>query len=139
MVNSTVGVLGFFDVATRMGIRPHRADFGQTLSVWGFEEGPFVMLPFFGPRTVRSGVGYFVDTYTSLPYLIDNREAAWAFWTVEVVHYRATLLEADDLITGDRYIFLRDAYLQSRQTFLNGGVVVDDFSDFEEEGDWEEF
>ena len=139
MVNTTVGLAGFFDVATRMGIRPHRADFGQTLSVWGVREGPFVMLPLFGPRTVRSGVGYLVDTYTSIPALIDNREAAWVFWTVEVVDYRARLLEADDLITGDRYIFVRDAYLQARKTFLNGGVIEDDFSDFEDEEDWEEF
>lgn len=139
VVNSTLGLLGFFDVATPMGIRPHRADFGQTLSVWGFEKGPFIMLPLFGPRTVRSGVGYFVDTYTSIPALIDNRDAAWIFWTIEVVDFRARLLEADDLITGDRYIFVRDAYLQARQTFLNGGIVVDKFSDFEEGEDWEEF
>jgi phospholipid-binding lipoprotein MlaA len=139
MVNTTVGLVGFFDVATRMGIKENRADFGQTLSVWGVKKGPFIMLPLFGPRTVRSGVGYFVDTYTSIPALIDNREAAWIFWTVEVVDYRARLLPADDLITGDRYIFVRDAYLQARQTFLNGGVVQDDFSDYEDEGEWEEF
>ncbi len=139
LVNTTVGLLGFFDVATPMGIRPHRADFGQTLAVWGVDTGPFIMLPLFGPRTVRSGVGYFVDTYTSIPALIDNREAAWVFWTIEVIDYRARLLEADDLITGDRYIFVRDAYIQARETFLNGGVVVDTFSDFEQGEDWEEF
>lgn len=138
MVNTTVGVAGFFDVATRMGIQPNYTDFGQTMAVWGVKKGPFVMLPVFGPRTVRSGVGYFVDTYTSIPALIDSRETAYIFWTVEVVDYRARLLDADDLITGDRYIFVRDAYMQSREAFLNGGVVVDNFSDFEEEDDWEE-
>jgi phospholipid-binding lipoprotein MlaA len=139
VVNTTLGLLGFFDVATPIGIRPNRADFGQTLAVWGFEPGPFVMLPLFGPRTVRSGVGYLADTYTSIPALIDNREAAWIFWTVEVIDYRASLLDADDLITGDRYIFIRDAYISARETFVNGGVVDDSFSDFEDEGDWEEF
>jgi len=139
LVNTSVGLAGLFDVATRMGIERKRADFGQTLAVWGFDRGPFVMLPLFGPRTVRSGIGYFVDTYTSIPALIDSRETAWIFWTVEVIDYRANLLEADDLITGDRYIFLRDAYLQTRQTFLNGGVVEDSFSDFDEGEDWEEF
>ncbi len=139
VVNSTLGLLGVFDVATPLGIQPHRADFGQTLAVWGFEPGPFVMLPFFGPRTIRSGAGYLFDTYTSIPALIDNREAAWAFWTVEVIDYRASLLDADDLITGDRYIFLRDAYISARETFVNGGVVEDSFSDFEEGEDWEEF
>ena len=139
VVNSTLGLLGVFDVATPIGIRPNRADFGQTLAVWGFEPGPYVMLPLFGPRTVRSGVGYFFDTYTSIPALIDNREAAWIFWTIEVIDYRASLLDADDLITGDRYIFIRDAYISARNAFVNGGVVEDTFSDFEEEGDWEEF
>lgn len=139
VVNSTLGLLGVFDVATPIGIQPNRADFGQTLAVWGFEPGPYVMLPLFGPRTVRSGVGYFFDTYTSIPALIDNREAAWIFWTIEVIDYRASLLDADDLITGDRYIFIRDAYISARNAFVNGGVVEDTFSDFEEEGDWEEF
>ena len=97
------------------------------------------MLPLFGPRTVRSGVVYFFDTYTSIPALIDNREAAWIFWTVEVIAYRASLLDADDLITGDRYIFIRDAYISARKAFVNGGVIEDTFSDFEDEGDWEEF
>ena len=139
LVNTTLGILGFFDVATPMGIEPNVSDFGQTLAVWGVEPGPFVMLPVFGPRTVRSGVGYFVDTYTSIPALIENREAAWVFWTVEVIDFRARLLDADDLITGDRYIFYRDAFLQGRETFINGGVVDDSFSDFEEGEDWEEF
>ena len=139
LVNTTLGILGFFDVATPMGIEPNVSDFGQTLAVWGVEPGPFVMLPVFGPRTVRSGVGVFVDTYSSIPALIENREAAWVFWSIEVVDIRAGLLDADDLITGDRYIFIRDAYLQARRTYINGGVVEDSFSDFEEEGEWEEF
>lgn len=139
LVNTTLGILGFFDVATAMGIEPNFSDFGQTLAVWGVEPGPFVMLPVFGPRTVRSGVGYFVDTYTSIPALIDDREAAYVFWTIEVIDFRAGLLDADDLITGDRYIFIRDAYLQARRTYINGGVVEDSFSDYEEQGEWEEF
>tara|TARA_R110002110_G_scaffold415561_1_gene650721 strand:- start:14625 stop:15362 length:738 start_codon:yes stop_codon:yes gene_type:complete len=139
VVNSTLGLVGLFDVATPMGIDYHRADFGQTLAVWGFESGPYVMVPLLGPRTVRSGVGYLFDTYTSIPAYVDNREAAWTFWTVEVVDYRASLLKTEDLITGDRYIFLRDAYIQSRENFVRGGVVEDSFSDFEASGDWEEF
>jgi phospholipid-binding lipoprotein MlaA len=98
------------------------------------------MLPVFGPRHVRSAVGYFTDTYTSIPYLIDEETWAWTFWTVEIIDYRARLLDAEDLITGDRYIFLRDAYLQRREVFDTRGNVEDDFSDFEEDSeDWEEF
>lgn len=139
VINTTLGLLGVFDVATPMGIPLQRSDFGQTLAVWGVDTGPFVMLPLLGPRTVRSGVGYFFDTYTSIPALIENREAAWIFWTVEVIDYRVRLLDAEDLITGDRYIFLRDAYMQSRESFVSGGVVEDSFSDYEEGEDWEDF
>lgn len=139
VVNSTLGVAGLFDVASRLGIEPHRADFGQTLAVWGFDSGPFLMVPVLGPRTIRSGAGYLFDTYTSIPAYVDNREAAWTFWIVEVVDYRARLLQADDLITGDRYIFVRDAYLAQREFFVNRGVVKDDFSDFEKGEEWEDF
>jgi phospholipid-binding lipoprotein MlaA len=139
MVNSTIGLLGFIDVATSMGIAQHPADFGQTLSVWGVGSGPFVMMPVIGPRTVRSTVGYFVDTYTSIPAFWETKYA-WTFWTVEVIDYRARLLDAEDLMTGDRYIFMRDAYLSRRAAFVNRGVVQDDFSDYEEgEEDFEEF
>jgi len=62
-----------------------------------------------------------------------------SLWGLEVIDGRARLLNADELITGDRYIFVRDAYLQMRETFVNDGVVQDSFSDFEEEEDWEEF
>ena len=139
MVNTTVGLLGFFDVATRMGIESRRADFGQTLMVWGLDPGPYVMLPIFGPRTLRSATGYFVDTYASIPYLTWDTEATYLFWTVEAISLRAGLLDYDDLITGDRYVFMRSAYLQSRATFLNGGVPPpDDFADSDDELDWDD-
>jgi phospholipid-binding lipoprotein MlaA len=139
VINSTLGLVGLVDVATRVGIPLQRSDFGQTLAVWGFDTGPFVMLPLLGPRTIRSGTGYFFDTYTSIPALIEDRDAAWVFWTIEVIDYRVRLLDAEDLMTGDRYIFLRDAYMQARESFVNGGVVEDSFSDYEEGEDWEDF
>lgn len=140
LVNSTLGLAGLFDVASPMGIEPFRADFGQTLAVWGVGSGPFVMMPIIGPRTVRSTVGYFTDTYTSIPALINEDAWAWTFWTVEVIDYRARLLDAEDLMTGDRYIFLRDAYLQRREAFEKRGILDDSFSDFEKDAeDWEEF
>ena len=140
VVNSTLGLLGFIDVASSMGITPFRADFGQTLAVWGAPSGPFVMLPVFGPRNVRSAVGYFTDTYTSIPYFLNDQRWAWGFWTVEVIDYRARLLDVEDMVTGDRYIFLRDAYLQRRAAYDARGEVEDSFSDFEQDTeDWEEF
>ncbi len=137
LVNSTIGVAGFFDVASPMGIRSYRTDFGQTLALWGAPEGPYLMLPLFGPRTVRSGAGTLVDTFAlSLPNYVHDRSIRNTVWAVELVHGRARLLGSDELISGDRYIFVRDAYLQQRATFVNDGEISDDFSDFEDE--WEE-
>ncbi len=139
LVNSTVGLLGVFDVATQMGIRPYRTDFGHTLAIWGVDSGPYLMVPFFGPRTMRSGAGTIFDTYTSIPTYIDNVRLRNSLWGLELVDGRARLLKTEDLMSGDRYIFIRDAYLQQRETFVNDGVVQDDFSDFREEGEWEDF
>ena len=137
LVNSTVGIVGLFDVASELGIESRRTDFGQTLAIWGVPEGPYVMLPLFGPRTFRSGAGTLVDTFAlSVPPYLDDRTVRNLIWGVELVHVRARFLDTDELITGDRYIFIRDAYLQSRSILVNDGRVVDEFSDFEDP--WEE-
>ena len=138
LINSTLGIAGVLDVATPMGLRPYRTDFGHTLAIWGFESGPYLMVPFFGPRTVRSGIGTIVDTYTSVPTYIDNVRLRNSLWGLELVDGRARLLQAEELISGDRYIFVRDAYLQQREYFVNDGKVQDTFSSDIEE-DWEEF
>lgn len=127
LVNSTVGLAGLLDVATPMGIEHSPADFDQTLYTWGVAPGPFLMLPLFGPHTVRSTAGYFVDTYTSIPAFWSDEEYAYLFWTVEAIDIRARLLKADDLVTGDRYIFIRNAYLERREFFLSGEQVEDSF------------
>jgi phospholipid-binding lipoprotein MlaA len=139
LVNSTMGLAGILDVASPMGIEHSPADFDQTLYTWGVESGPYLMLPIFGPKTVRSTAGYFVDTYTSIPAFLDDEEWAYLFWTVEAIDIRANLIKADDLVTGDRYIFIRNAYLQRRAYFLSGGKVEDSFSELEEGDEYEEF
>lgn len=139
IINSTVGVLGIFDVATRMGIEHNPADFGQTLAVWGVPSGPYVMLPMLGPRTVRSGSANLVDAYFSLPSLYGDDPAYIAFAVVETIDIRAQLIKADELISGDRYIFVRQVYLQQREAFINEGVIQDSFSDFESGEDFEDF
>jgi len=137
LVNSTLGVVGLFDVASSFEIDVYRTDFGQTLALWGVPEGPYLMLPLFGPRTVRSGIGTLVDTFTlSVPPQLSNRSLRNVIWGTELVHGRARLLDTDELMSGDRYIFVRDAYLQQRSILVNDGRVVDEFSDFEDS--WEE-
>ncbi len=139
LVNTTVGLAGLIDVASPMGIEHSPADFDQTLYTWGVESGPYLMLPVFGPHTVRSSAGYFVDTYTSIPAFLEDQEWAYLFWAVEAIDIRANLIKADDLVTGDRYIFIRNAYLQRREYFLTGGKVEDSFSDFGAGDEFEEF
>lgn len=137
LVNSTAGFLGLIDVATPMGIRPYRTDFGHTLATWGVDSGPYLMVPLFGPRTMRSGAGTIVDVYISPQAGIDNVRLRNTLWGLELIDGRARLLKAEELMSGDRYIFIREAYLQQRAYFVNDGVVEDNFSDFDD-GGWEE-
>lgn len=138
LVNSTLGVLGFFDVATRTGLTPYNTDFGHTLAIWGVPEGPYLMVPLLGPRTMRSGTGSMVDVYASPQSYVDNVRLRNSLYGLEIIDSRARLLDAEDLISGDRYIFVRDAYLQQREVLVNDGKVQDDFSDFGDDGLWEE-
>jgi len=139
LINTTIGVGGLLDVASGMGVEKRPADFGQTLSVWGVDAGPYLMLPVIGPRTMRGTAGYVFDSYSSLPYLTDDSEIIWSFNGVEAIDVRAQLLRADELISGDKYIFVRNAYLQQREYFLSGGEIDDSFSDYEEGEDFEDF
>lgn len=137
LVNSTVGVLGFVDVASAIGISPYRTDFGHTLAIWGVPQGPYVMVPLFGPRTFRSGTGTIFDSFVSVQANIDAVPLRNTIWGLELVDGRSRFLRVDDLVSGDRYIFVRDAYLQQREIFVNDGVVVDTFSDFDDE-EWDD-
>lgn len=138
LLNSTIGVAGIFDVATPLGIDARRTDFGHTLARWGVPEGPYIMVPLFGPRTFRSGAGTLVDTFAlSVPPYTDDHALRNTIWATELVHLRAQFLESDELVSGDRYIFIRDLYMQQRASLVNDGEVVDSFSDFEED-EWDE-
>ena len=138
LINTTVGLLGVFDVATHMGLEKHEEDFGQTLGYWGVGSGPYVVVPLFGPYTVRDGFGRVVDGVTT-DYVgnLDHVPTRNQLIGLRVVDGRASLLDAEELITGDRYSFIRDAYLQRRDYLVNDGVVEDNFGD-DEFDDWEE-
>lgn len=127
LINSTVGLLGFFDVATKMGLEPHAEDFGQTLGYWGLNSGPYIVLPLLGPRNVRDGFGGVADTFTNPVGYIDHVPTRNQVMGVGVIDMRAQLLQSEELITGDRYIFIRDAYLQRREFLVRDGIVEDSF------------
>lgn len=120
-INSTVGVLGFFDPAAHWGLEGHDEDFGQTLGVWGLGPGPYLVLPVIGPSDVRDGIGLGVDTVFSVtPFFIE-----W-FWTtgarvIDVINFRAMILE--EVRTAreaaiDYYAFVRSAYFQRREALI---------------------
>ena len=125
--NTTFGLLGFIDVGTKMGLQRSDEDFGQTLGRWGVPSGPYVVLPLLGPSTVRDAVAKYPDTYTGpYPYMNDM-SARNTMFGINIVDTRASLLSAERLITGDKYIFIRNAYLQNREFKVQDGNVKDDF------------
>ena len=125
--NTTFGVLGFFDVGTHMGLQRNDEDFGQTLGYWGVGSGPYVMLPLLGPSTLRDAPAKFVDGYTGpYPYIHDV-PVRNSIFGLNIVDTRANLLSSEKLITGDKYTFIRNAYLQNREFKVKDGQVEDDF------------
>ncbi|ARN76431.1 hypothetical protein BST96_14905 [Oceanicoccus sagamiensis] len=138
LLNSTVGLLGLFDVATPIGLEKHEEDFGQTLGYWGVGPGPYIVVPIFGSYTVRDGLGAYIDTYSDYVTNIDHIPTRNQLWLMRNIDKRAGLFAAEELITGDRYAFIRDAYLQRREYLVNDGVVVDSFGEEDWDDDWDE-
>lgn len=134
VVNSTVGVAGYFDVAAKNGMPRHEEDFGQTFAVWGAAAGPFLMIPLGGPATTTHAVGMVLDAFTNPLLLISPNRDRYIAFALNAVDSRAQLLSAEKLISGDKYLFIRDAYLQRRDFLINDGVVEEDpfLDDFDE-------
>lgn len=117
-VNSTVGLLGVLDVATNMGLPSYKEDFGQTLGYWGFGPGPYFVLPFLGPSTIRDTIGLAGDIYVDPFINLGEREIYWGAVALRLIDRRADLLQSSDILEEaavDPYSFLRDAYLQRRR------------------------
>ncbi len=123
-VNSTVGVLGIFDVAEDFGLEKHHADFGQTLHSYGLGPGPYLVLPLLGPSTLRDGTGQVVDSYADpISYLL-NRDLKIARAVGETIVGREQLIAPLDTLRSssvDYYAALRAAYYQNRVSDLNKG------------------
>jgi phospholipid-binding lipoprotein MlaA len=134
VINSTVGVFGLFDVASSLGIKRHKEDFGQTLGHYGVPAGPYLVLPFFGPSTFRDAPGFYADiaieksispVHTEL-----HHEERQVIQATNVIDTRANLLQATkilDTAAKDKYIFLRESYLQKRTKMIADGKDVQDF------------
>lgn len=134
---NTLTSLGLADPASKWGIVSTSEDFGQTLGVWGVKSGPFLMLPFLGPSTLRDASSMVVDMYARPQHYIDNNSVQWSLNGLQVVNLRAGLIGVEDLVQGDQYTLLRDLYLQRRQFAIYGesnpSASIDD--SFGDDGD----
>ena len=128
MVNSTIGILGVIDIATEMGLEGHDEDFGQTLAVWGVPEGPYVVLPLFGPSNPRDAIGlvvdFLVDPFNLWAENTDRDFAIFARAGTRAVDLRATHMEALDNLEKtslDFYATIRSLYRQRRANEIRNG------------------
>lgn len=128
LVNTTIGIGGLLDVAKYMNLpADEREDFGQTLAVWGVGQGPYLVLPLLGPSTVRDGLGKPIDWYTDPTNYIEHVPTDNTVKGISLLNTRAQLLPLEKNITGDKYVFIRDVYLQRRDYLIHNGKVDDDF------------
>ena len=128
-INTTIGVLGIFDVATSVGLKKNNEDFGQTLGYWGIPQGPYLVLPFFGASTFRDAPGLYADMQISPINQLDNEEEL-TLNALNAISTRARLLRATkilDTAAKDKYIFIRESYLQKRESMVNDGNSEEDF------------
>jgi len=130
VINSTIGIAGIFDVATAMGLKRHEEDFGQTLAVWGVPAGPYVMLPVLGPHTVRDLFGRPISSFLSVTFHMTESDVNFGLNMIDALETRERLLEVESLLSGDKYYFVRDSYIQYLDYEIKDGInVQDDFAD----------
>lgn len=121
LFNSTFGILGLLNVTDRL--EKHNEDFGQTLGYWGVGSGPYLMLPFFGPSSVRDGIGLGTDSLTGAFKYINDKPVRNSLYLTKTINTRAGLLDYEKTLddTSDRYAFMRDYYLARRQNLVYDG------------------
>jgi phospholipid-binding lipoprotein MlaA len=130
VMNSTIGLLGFFDVATREGIPDYQEDFGQTMAVWGWKDSRYLVLPIFGPRTLRDALGHSAYGYLNPVGYYAREKHNYVPLVVDLITLRAELLPLDEDIdqAEDPYALIRDVYFQLREyEIYNGNPPAPDY------------
>jgi phospholipid-binding lipoprotein MlaA len=123
-INTTIGLGGIIDWATEFNIDKHKEDFGQTMAFWGVSSGPYMVLPIFGPSTVRDSFGLLVDTKTDVNQTIKDAAARNTLTLLRLTDKRERYLQLSDAVRQaslDPYTFTRDAYLQKRLNDIYDG------------------
>ncbi|MEE4304284.1 MAG: VacJ family lipoprotein [Wenzhouxiangella sp.] len=140
LVNSTFGLGGLFDMATRADVEEYEEDFGQTLAVWGWEDSRFFILPLLGPSTVRDGIGRVPDGYADFVWRWTLDETTYGLVGLNVIQVRHAMLPLDEDIRAayDPYTFMRDGWMQRRShAIANGENGLPDYDSFLDE-EWED-
>ena len=126
VINTTIGLFGLIDIASKMGLEKHEEDFGQTLGVWGISSGPYIMLPFLGPSNPRDLLSRPISSFLSGTFAMEDNDVKFTLVGIDAIETRERLLDAETLIIGDKYMFVKDAYVQSREYEINNGSTEDD-------------
>jgi phospholipid-binding lipoprotein MlaA len=136
VINTSVGAFGLVDAASAVGYPKHDEDFGQTLGYWGVDNGPYLVIPFLGPSTLRDSIGDLVDSQASQITNIKHMRTRNQVILVKAVSRRAELLGEEGMLEGaalDQYSFIRDAYLSHRRSLVYDGnpprIKYDDYED----------
>ena len=126
VINTTIGLFGLIDIASKMGLEKHEEDFGQTLGVWGISSGPYIMLPILGPSNPRDLLSRPISSFLSGTFAMEDNDVKFTLVGIDALETRERLLDAETLIIGDKYMFVKDAYVQSREYEINNGSTEDD-------------
>jgi phospholipid-binding lipoprotein MlaA len=126
VINSTIGLGGFIDVATKIGLTRHEEDFDQTLALWGVPSGPYIMLPALGPSSLRDTLSRPFSSFLSVTFHMTESDVNIALKSIDALETRERLLEIESLIYGDRYDFVKDSYIQYLNYEVKDGVDVED-------------
>lgn len=133
--NTTLGVLGLFDVATPLGFEKHEEDLGQVLGYWGMEPGAYIVWPLLGPSTVRDTAKLIGNLAVTPQAFVSDQTLYYGLTGLQVVDARSKYLDASELLDEsslDPYSFVRDAYLQRRKMLIfNGHIPHDEDVEFE--------
>lgn len=126
IINSSLGIGGFIDIASKLGMPSHDEDFAQTLALWGTPSGPYIMLPALGPSSLRDTLSKPFSSFLSVTFHMTEDDVNLSLKAIDALETRERLLEVESLISGDRYNFVKDSYVQFMEYEVKDGVGVED-------------